>query len=150
MKDLFKEEEVQETIKRINTLTAETNGLWGKMHVSQMLAHCCVAYEMTYENKYPKPNAIKKALLKTFVKKAVVGDKPYPKNGRTAPEFLITDNRDFELERKRLIQYIEKTQKLGAEYFNNKESHSFGKLTKKEWNTMFSKHLDHHLTQFGV
>ena len=35
-------------------------------------------------------------------------------------------------------------------YFDKKESHSFGLLSVKEWNTMFYKHLDHHLNQFGV
>jgi len=28
-------------------------------------------------------------------------------------------------------------------------SHSFGPLSKTEWNNMFYKHLNHHLTQFG-
>ncbi|MCJ8164098.1 hypothetical protein MKJ04_04535 [Pontibacter sp. E15-1] len=30
------------------------------------------------------------------------------------------------------------------------ESHSFGRLSSQEWNNMFYKHLDHHLSQFGV
>ncbi|WP_337994864.1 hypothetical protein [Polaribacter ponticola] len=49
-----------------------------------------------------------------------------------------------------MIGFILKTQELGADYFDGKESHSFGKLTEKEWNNTFYKHLDHHLTQFGV
>jgi len=39
---------------------------------------------------------------------------------------------------------------LGEAHFDKKESHSFGVLTKGEWDTMFYKHLDHHLGQFGV
>ncbi|MDO6425067.1 hypothetical protein, partial [Saccharophagus degradans] len=77
-------------------------------------------------------------------------DKPYKKNGQTAPEFVIKDNRKFETEKKRLIDYINKTQQLGENFFEGKESLSFGVLTIKEWNTMFAKHLDHHLNQFGV
>jgi hypothetical protein len=80
----------------------------------------------------------------------VVGEKLYARNGRTAPKFLILDKRDFEKEKRNLIQYIVKTQSLGADYFENKESHSLGKLTPKKWNIMFYKHLDHHLNQFGV
>ena len=72
------------------------------------------------------------------------------KNSRTAPAFLITDTKDFEAEKKRLINYIKKTQELGEAHFDNKESHSFGNLSKTEWNNMFYKHIDHHLTQFGV
>ena len=63
---------------------------------------------------------------------------------------MIKDVRNFDIEKKRLIDYINKTQQLGDDYFDGRESHSFGILTKQEWNNMFSKHLDHHLTQFGV
>ena len=69
---------------------------------------------------------------------------------RERSQFLIKDSRDFETEKKRLVDYLNKTQQLGETYFDGKESHSFGALTAQEWSTMFSKHLDHHLTQFGV
>ncbi len=150
MENIFDLNGSMKTIDRINKLTADTKGQWGKMKVDQMLAHCNVAYDMAYTDKYPKPGAFKKFLLKLFVKSAVVGPKPYPKDGRTAPEFLITDERDFIAEKKRLIDYIKKTQALGTAHFQNKESHSFGPLKAEEWNTLFSKHLDHHLKQFGV
>lgn len=80
----------------------------------------------------------------------VVGDKPYPKNVPTAPAFLIKTDRDFELEKKRLVEFIRRTKQQGEQYFDGKPSHSFGPLTIKEWKTLFYKHLDHHLTQFGV
>ena len=75
---------------------------------------------------------------------------PYKKNIQTAPEFIIKDSKNFDLEKNRLIDYLIKTQQLGGDYFDGKESNSFGKLTKQEWNNLFYKHLDHHLTQFGV
>ncbi|QNM86629.1 DUF1569 domain-containing protein [Polaribacter pectinis] len=150
MKNIFTKEVTNEVIGRIEKLTAESQPNWGKMSVAQMLAHCCVTYEMVYTDKHPKPNAFAKFMLKLIVKKIVTSGKPYAKNGRTASQFLITDEKAFETEKKRLIDYINKTQELGEDYFNGKESHSFGKLTKEEWNNMFYKHLDHHLTQFGV
>lgn len=150
MQNLFTSKGTQATIERINNLTPETQAQWGKMNVAQMLAHCNVAYDMSLTNQYTKPGSFKKFMLKMFVKNAVVGPKPYPKNSRTAPEFVIADQRDFEVEKKKLIDNINKVQNLGGAYFNGKESHSFGSLTENEWNTMFSKHLNHHLTQFGV
>lgn len=69
---------------------------------------------------------------------------------RTAPAFLIKGNKNFDAEKARLIDYLVKTEKLGSIYFDGKESHSFGPLNKTEWNNLFSKHLQHHLTQFGV
>jgi hypothetical protein len=88
--------------------------------------------------------------LKLLVKKTVVNETPYKKSSQTAPAFIIKDDKDFDKEKERLINYIKKTQELGASYFEGKESLSFGALNKTEWNNMFYKHLDHHLQQFGA
>lgn len=150
MKSVFETATTEELINRINKLTPTSQALWGKMNVSQMLAHCCVSYEMVYDNIHKAPSAFLKLMLRLFAKDSVVGDKPYKKNGPTATSFLITTEKDFEHEKTRLIAYIEKTRALGETFFDNKESVSFGKLTVAQWNTMFYKHLDHHLSQFGV
>jgi hypothetical protein len=150
MQNIFTSSGAQTTIDRINHLTPQTQAQWGKMNVAQMLAHCNVVYDMAMTNQYTKPGSFKKFLLKIFVKNGVVGPKPYPKNSRTAPDFIIADERDFAAEKKKLVDYINQVQKLGGAHFNEKESHSFGSLTENEWNALFSKHLDHHLTQFAV
>jgi hypothetical protein len=150
VKNIFEREVTDEVIGRINRLRPNSQPHWGKMSVAQMLAHCCVMYEMVYEDKHKKPNPLMKFILKTFVKKAVVNETPYKQNGQTAPAFIIKDDKDFAVEKERLITYIKKTQQLGGAHFDNKEYHSFGTLTKTEWNNMFYKHLDHHLRQFGV
>ncbi|WP_299063640.1 DUF1569 domain-containing protein [uncultured Polaribacter sp.] len=150
MKNIFKKEVTEEVISRVNKLETTSQPIWGKMSVSQMLAHCNVTYEMVYTDKHPKPNAFTKFMLKLFVKKIVVSEKEYAKNGRTASQFIISDEKEFETEKKRLVDYINKTQQLGESEFDGKESHSFGKLTANEWNNSFYKHLDHHLNQFGV
>jgi hypothetical protein len=98
--NIFTNEVSQGFLDRINKLTANTQPLWGKMNVAQMLAHCCVTYEMIYENKHKAPGGLGKLLLKLFVKPIVVTTKPYTKNSRTAPAFLIVDERIFELEKK--------------------------------------------------
>ena len=150
MKNIFSIEVTAEVIDRIGLLKADTQAQWGKMSVGQMLAHCCVTYEMVYDGNHEPAKGFKKFLLKLIVKNAVVNEKPYPKNSRTAPQFIITDAKDFEREKARLIHYMKKTQSLGAKYFDGKDSLSFGELSSQQWNNMFYKHLDHHLTQFGV
>lgn len=148
--NIFAKEVAEGVIDRINQLTANSQPLWGKMNVAQMFAHCCVAYEMVYTDKHPKPGFLMGFILKNFVKRLVVSAKPYPKNNKTAPAFLITKEKDFEVEKQRLIDYIRKTEVLGSYIFDGKMSHSFGPLSANEWNNMFYKHLDHHLKQFGV
>ncbi|MFC0781181.1 DUF1569 domain-containing protein [Flavobacterium sp. HJSW_4] len=150
MQNVFIKKDCDQLIDRINQLKSDSQPLWGKMSVDQMLAHCNVTYEMVYDDIHKKPNAFMRFLLKSFVKNKVVDESPYPKNIRTAPQFIINGGRNFELEKERLISYINKTLKLGENNFEGKESLSFGKLSSKEWNNMFAKHLDHHFSQFGV
>jgi hypothetical protein len=150
MKNIFLKEDVSEYIDRINELSPDSKALWGKMSVNQMLAHCNVSYEMVYEDIHKKPNNFIKIILRLFVKNKVVNKKPYSKNNPTAPQFIVKDERNFEIEKNRLINYIIKTQELGEDAFEGKISYSFGRLSSKEWNNMFAKHLDHHLTQFAV
>jgi hypothetical protein len=150
MKNIFTPEVSAEVIARINHLNPTSQPQWGKMNVAQMLAHCNVTYDLAFNEKHKKATGIKKWVFSTFLKPIVCGEKPYAKNSRTAPVFLITDVRVFETEKRLLIEFVTKAQELGDAYFNGKESVSFGNLTTQEWNNMFYKHLDHHLTQFGV
>ncbi|MBD2757828.1 DUF1569 domain-containing protein [Spirosoma validum] len=148
--NIFTTDVSDNVIRRINQLKPTTAANWGKMDVAQMLAHCNVTYELIYEDKHPKPNFLMKLFLKAFVKKTVTNAVPYKRNTQTAPAFRVTNPRNFTLERNRLINHISKTQQLGENHFDGREAPAFGVLTKDEWNNMFYKHLDHHLTQFGV
>jgi len=150
MKNVFDRAVANELIQRINSLNSESRPQWGKMTVGQAMAHCNVTYELVYDNSHTKPNGMVRFMLKLFVKAGVVNAKAYQKNIRTAPYFLVKEDKDFQKEQKRLIDYIDRTQELGEGYFDGKESHSFGALSFQEWNNMFYKHIDHHLNQFGV
>jgi len=151
MENLFDKTGLEKTLSRIEALTPETKAQWGKMSVDQMLAHVNVAYDMFYNmDQHEKPGSVARFLIRLFAKNQVVGPKPYPRSGRTAPVFIIEGPRDFDKEKNILMENLNKTAEHGAHYFDGKESLSFGKLSSQEWNTLFSKHLDHHLTQFGV
>lgn len=148
--NIFTKEVSDEVIQRINSLNPDTKPVWGKMNASQMLAHCNVPYELVYENIHKKPNALMKFIIKLVAKNKIVGEEAFGRNLKTGPQFIITDSKNFESEKLRLINYINKTQQLGENEFDNKESATLGVLNKTEWNNMFYKHLDHHLSQFGV
>ena len=150
MENIFDRAVADKIIARINTLTPSTAAKWGKMNVAQMLAHCNVTYEMVYTNKHRKPRGIIKLILRIIVKPVVTTERPYKNNTKTAPSFIISDERVFNDEKSRLIDHINKVQAEGAAAFEGRESHSFGTLNSTEWNNMFYKHLNHHLTQFGA
>jgi hypothetical protein len=88
--------------------------------------------------------------MKNIFDPDVVDEKPYRRSLPTAPAFRIVDEREFEKERARLLGYIQRTAELGESHFHGRDYPSFGSLTKQEWSNLFYKHLDHHLTQFGV
>jgi hypothetical protein len=149
--NIFTSEVSEKVIARINQLTPSTQPQWGKMSVDKMLAHLNVAYETIYEpGKHPPPNFLLKPIMRLFVKPRVTGESPMPKNSPTAPYFIIASDKDFAAEKARLIEYIRRTQQLGETEFDGKASLGFGPLNKAQWNNMLYKHLDHHLTQFGV
>jgi Protein of unknown function (DUF1569) len=148
--NIFTASVANEVIARINKLTPTTPAQWGKMNATQVLAHNNVTFEFAYEEKHKKPNFFMAFILKNLVKKSLTNEVPYKKNSSTAPEFIIGDDRNFDVEKKRLIEYINKTQQLGENHFDGRVSMIFGPMTTTEWNNLFYKHLDHHLTQFGV
>lgn len=151
MQNIFDAKVAQSYINRINQLTPNAQPKWGKMSVAQMLAHCNQAYESILNPKStPKANWMMKWVLKKFVKPQVISPKPYSKNLPTLKKYKISSDKNFEQEKKRLIGFIQKTQTLGIEAFEGKEHFGFGKLSGKEWNQLFAKHLNHHLEQFGV
>ncbi|MBL7926747.1 MAG: DUF1569 domain-containing protein [Bacteroidia bacterium] len=137
-------------LQRLSNLKPESRGSWGKMDAAQMLAHLNVAYDIAFERQVVKHNAFQKLLMKLVVKNAVTNTKPYAKNLRTAPQFVISSNKHFETECDALIQNIKLVEQKGINYFDGKVNQSFGPLTAKQWSNMFYKHIDHHFNQFGI
>lgn len=133
-------------IERINRLTPSSQAEWGKMNVGQMLAHCAEVQDVS--NGKPlkgTPWFIK--LFGGLVKKMVINDKPYPKNLRTHPQYLMTDPEDFETQKSRLLLSLKTMHALGK---TTSRHPIFGVMTPEEKGWGMFKHLDHHLSQFGV
>lgn len=147
---LFEKSTLDEMLSRVNQLTSATEPEWGKMDVGQMLAHNNVAFDITNGKIPVSYNFLTRFMLKLFVKDVVVGKKPYEKNGRTAPVFVISDKRDFAREKAELIANLKSFHQEGSDAYEGRESPSFGKLSSQEWSNQYWKHLDHHLRQFSV
>ncbi|MGZ4043297.1 MAG: DUF1569 domain-containing protein [Bacteroidia bacterium] len=150
MKSLFNKQDAQEFINRINKLTAGTPALWGKMNVAQMLHHCQKSLEIASGALKPKINKIIKLLFGKRAKTQLVGGQPFKKNLPTFQEAKIVDQKVFDTEKERLIKLIEQFQKNGKEGLTADPHPFFGDLTPNEWDILQTKHLDHHLSQFGV
>ena len=149
MPSLFEPQTAQNIIARINQLQPTSQHQWGKMNVSQMLWHCNEALgTATGDTTTKTPFFIK--LLDPMIKKTVMEQKPYKEGLPTAKEFIIKDDKNFEEERQKLLERLNKFITNGEAKVDGLKHPAFGKLTAYEWGFSQWKHFDHHLRQFGV
>ncbi|MCX6174836.1 MAG: DUF1569 domain-containing protein [Ignavibacteriales bacterium] len=149
MKTLYQKEVVDGIINRVNKLSPNIQRQWGKMNVDQMLAHCSIGLETAIGTKF-FPQLLIGKLIGKFFKSSGVGEKPIKKNSPTNPAFIIKNPEAFENEKQNLIGLINQFHQGGEAKCTTNPHSFFGKLTPAEWGSLQYKHLDHHLTQFGV
>ena len=149
MPTLFEPQTSQEIIARINQLQPSSQRKWGKMSVSQMLWHCNEALGTATGDTTTKTPFILK-LLAPMIKKTVLEQKPYKEGLPTAKEFIIKEDKNFEEEKTKLLERINKFIANGEAKVDGLKHSAFGKMTAYEWGFSQWKHFDHHLKQFGV
>ena len=150
MNTLFNTETQQDILNRINNLNKKSQPNWGKMDVAQMLVHCQKPLEVANGNLQlnTKIGFAKKLLFKLF-KSSMYNDKSWQKNLGTVREFKITEAQEFAIQKDKLINIISEFSQLKNK--TNWPTHPlFGDFNTEQWGKMQYKHLDHHLTQFGV
>jgi hypothetical protein len=147
VKNLFDPAVKHDIVIRINKLTPESKALWGKMNVSQMLAHLQVPIGIADGTQKLKRTFFGR-IVGPMVKSILYSDKPFKRSLPTDPSFVMFGSeKDFETEKKKLLVMVNNF----SEVTIVNETHVFfGKLTKEQWSKGTWKHLDHHLQQFGV
>jgi hypothetical protein len=150
VKNLFEPAMVEEVKERMAQLGPESERQWGKMNPAQMLAHCSAAIEMAM-GKVSPPRILLGRLLGRLAKKSlIVNGTPMRRNSMTEKSALVTDERDFVVERQRLRESIDRFAAGGPGICTTHPHFFFGPLTPVEWATLMYQHLDHHLRQFQV
>jgi len=148
MKSIFDENTLGDLVKRLDSLSPQSDRQWGKMSPSQMMEHCYRALEMASGNKPIKQVFLGKILSWIF-KKEFVSEKPFHRNRPTGPDFIIKDDPDFDATREKLKRSLVSFHELGESGTDGNIHGFFGPLTGKQWGETQYKHLDHHLRQFG-
>lgn len=145
-KNLFDDDVYQEIRKRIDRLEPDAEREWGTMTPAQMLAHCAEVVEVANGKELDgTPFYVK--LLSPLIKRMIVGDKPFPKKGKTHPQYEVSEPVEFEPQKERLVRAIDDLRSGGP---RPREHPIMGRLTAEEVGWGNYKHLDHHLRQFGV
>ncbi len=150
MKSLFDSDTHQEVLQRIEKLDEHKKPHWGKMSVAEMLNHCqrplkVANGRMTFTEN---PNAVMKLVLKLY-KSHMYNDKPWKHNLPTVNDFKVKAADSFHIEKQRLKDCVNEFQKKDLNLHWPKHPF-FGEFTTEQWGKMQYKHLDHHLSQFGV
>ncbi|GAB4093928.1 DinB family protein [Flaviaesturariibacter terrae] len=148
MNDLFEPGSARLILERLNSLEAGCIPRWGKMNAAQMVAHCQAPFSVYFGELQLRRN-IMGLLFGRMAKRKLLADKPWPRGLPTAPEFVVSDDRSFDTERRKLTSLIERF--AGSSILLHPPRHPFfGKMTAQDWSRLAWKHLDHHLQQFGV
>jgi hypothetical protein len=148
MKNIGNPTDFQELINRITLLSSAHVRRWGKMTVQEMLLHCTAQLKLALGEVKANPQG--SFVLRTALGKWIgLSNIPWPKGANTPREmnmhptkFTVTD---LETEKKELLRYLNSV-KAATEL---KPHPFFGALSRKEWDRLIYKHIDHHLTQFS-
>lgn len=145
MPTLWNPQDRDAILRRIDALSADSAGVWGRMNVSQMLRHCGLALQMA-TGEFPIP--ARKTPFRFFpIKQLIIHVLPFPRGAPTAPSLVIKDSPDFVEQRDFLRREIGKASARPADA--SWEAHpAFGPLSHATWGKLMHKHLDHHLKQF--
>jgi hypothetical protein len=148
MKSLFELETSKEMLKRVENITPASVRLWGKMDVSQMLAHCGNALDMASGNINPKRVFIGR-IIGPMIKSKYSDESQFSKSSPTSEEIKPVGQKDFLKEKERLVNLVQQFTKAGEAGITKQPHPFFGPLSAEEWGKGMYKHLDHHLRQFG-
>lgn len=149
MKSLFNKEDVSEIFLRIEKLTPSTQRQWGKMNISQMLAHCNIALQTAMGKHFVKRHLIGK-LIGSFFKKSAFSDKEWSIGSPTDKSYIFPPDLNFNEQKTKLLNTLNEFHSGGPAKATTRPHAFFGKFTQDEWGVFEWKHLDHHLKQFGV
>jgi hypothetical protein len=149
MESLFDADARARILGRLDGLRADSAREWGRMTPAQALAHCAIALEVAVGERPMRQKLIGKILGPLF-RGAMLGPKPFKRNGPTGPELIVSDPRDFDAERARARALIERFASAGPAAASRNEHGFLGRLSGEEWGRIMHKHLDHHLRQFGA
>ncbi len=149
MKSLFILSDNKEIIDRINSLTRGTKSEWGKMNVSQMLAHAQMPLKVAFGELKIK-RTLAGYLFGWIAKKKLAREEQWKRGMPTDKNFVVMEHKHFEEEKDKLIVLVRRFMQSGPAGISKEPHPFFGKLTVDESDKLLWNHLDHHLRQFGV
>ncbi|PRY10112.1 uncharacterized protein DUF1569 [Pontibacter ummariensis] len=138
---------------RVDRLTADTKGKWGKLTATQMIRHLSEANRLAFAEK-PLPDR-SSFLTRTLFKWMFLSNikPPGREKGKvqTFPEVDVVQLglalEELEMEKARYKATVEHM----IDAPSLQPTHTlFGKMSRNDWGHLAYAHADYHLTQFGL
>ncbi len=136
-----------EVLRRLSALGPGATRRWGKMSVAQMLWHVNESMESALGRGVAEP--VRMPLPRSLMKLLVL-NAPWGKGAPTLKRWIPqSDTYDFASERERCRGLVDElTSKPLSDTWP--DSPSLGRMSGRDVSRLHAKHLNHHLTQFGV
>ncbi len=135
-------------IARINRLSPASPRQWGRMEVTQMVAH--VADQLRIALRDVPVQAVRGPFRFAPLRYLIIHVLPWPKGrAKAPPEAFTTAPTQLDADRTALIALIERFASAPAAQLCPVHP-LFGPVTARDWDVLSWRHLDHHLRQFGV
>lgn len=148
MKSMFHKNDVLDLKARVEKLSLNSVSHWGKFTVQQMICHLVDQHEFALGHKGISPEVVKgpPMFIRTFIRLYV----PFPREKiKTSPIMLTTSPGDWHHDKIHLLELMDE--------FTDSQNREkwvvhpfFGPLNGQDWARLTWRHMDYHLTQFGV
>ena len=136
-------------IGRIRALSPAARPRFGTLTADRMLCHLLDGLKIAFGELNPEPvrTPLKNALGRWFV---IWSPVPWPKGKVKAPPgfFTTAPAAELEADREALVALVRRFEKPDEVPWGT--SPFLGTLDAREWAALNGRHLDHHLSQFGV
>jgi len=149
MQSIFNTTDSEALIERFYKLTSDSPALWGKMNVSQMLAHVQEPMKIATGELKLKQGLVG-FLFGRIAKNQFMKNRSFKQGLPTVKSFIIKGNPLFKTEREKIVAMVRKFTAAGPSVLTKEVHPFFGRMTVEEWDSLQYIHLDHHLKQFGV
>jgi hypothetical protein len=133
--------------RRVEALAPDMKPRWGKMSIDQMLHHVNIVLAESLGEHTAAPNI--RGLPEVLVRWAIL-NLPWGRGAPTRPDMVIPEGQryDFAQEKARCLSMMDRFLAKPVEEPWPRAA-NFA-MTGRHWSQLQYKHLDHHLTQFGV
>jgi len=153
VKTLFDQAAHESIRSRVSALRGDEAPRWGRMSAAQMVCHVTdVLHIALGEVPIVRMGSFPLTLLTLYPFRWLFAYRlPWPKGMPTAPEMQRSKPAAWEADVKALLSALDRFAEPGKDSKAAWGTHPLlGPLPGWEWGPLVYKHLDHHLTQFGV